>query len=1005
MLSRFVALSNTMIASSPLRRGVYWHLLEITLEDPHYSQYLISLLAGSAARLGLAGPQELFRAYSAQIAIQVSRGGADFLQLPPKVLGFRTHKECADSTLSTVLPTTIVSDYNQAKELGLGRPSILHHDFFNRYCRAIRREPTEVLRECFSQIVAGSIIFDNESATGSKSKSGAFRHWLLQCAHECNPDRDPRDYMKERADAIAAAIFCYGGDIDYQFDGDIVDALRRSHPDHSEIWVKTFQKLNQFRRADDFTMHAVHFPAATTWVIIKSLAWFTDTFVGQADDGEGMSSIYHIIHRLFAAVHSTPIVNEQLRYTHSLCIFLTITEGILGRGPMIYTILTHSIALLSQEDLAHSAQSIITWTLERARNTDNSCEDIGIGALISRIAEISVQFSHSKDQKTSRMGFQLLDWAEMELEKLSEIEVFREELQVVVTLWPRTLRIQGDGFITEDSTERTEKVLSHGGTIPTGRFRIVRQLNAIPMYATGTFATEHFWILKESIPTDDLLMSDDLSAFMELLYKGSGKFRSIRTDTPQEDSLASQHRTNQGGHVKHVIVSWLLRQTAVATADALDTIHSALRKLCHPSCGVPLSADDTVLLLFRAGALEPVPVVECDTSFLERPNSLDLASNYGKWLRGITVFFSQLLSRGDIFYAQLYPLLAENAAFAVNLLPILVHQLLISDQEGFFEPPIRPMMSNYLLAVICASRTDTNVLQAIVDLILHLRHFQRPGDDPVGYDKWLDVQFMDVCKTSLKCGAYTTALLFLELAQEYRDGGSESFQDTWELDMETILYEIYRHIDEPDGFYAIKGRDIRKHLVQKFHHENKWDKAFQSHVSQFEVAQSGFQWTSESEHRISGVVESLHSYGFSHLAMSLARGSPEGTSADFVYSLAWRTDAWDFPQVLDDDSRNALLYGVMRAVHRGKDVESTKLLCETAARREMQTLRNTNPENVAEIRNAIQSLLCLREVRRWMQNWRQLQAQPDFSASKKKDYFNLSPELEYVFHLGAWPAF
>jgi ataxia telangiectasia mutated family protein len=876
------------------------------------------------------------------------------------------------------------------------RQSVLNDAFFDRYCKATHREPAEALRDCFTQIVAGSIVFDSEAAAPSKSQSNSFQDWILQCAHDCDPGRDPRDYVKERAAAIAAAIFSYGGDVDYHSEGAIVDHLRHSSRDHGAMWVKTFRKLNQYRRFDDFPMHQVHFPAATTESIIKSLGWFTTTFVGQSGEQEGMSHLYHIIHHLFAAVHSTPLVNEQLRYIHSLCICLSISEGALAMAPMIQAILTHSIALLSQEDMTHSAQSIITWSLECARHANDSCQDIGLGALISRIAELSVRFSNSKDQRTSSMGFQLLGWVEAELQRLCEVDAFQEELQVVITLWPRPLRIQRNDITDEDFTERTARVLSRGDASPTGRFRVVRQLNQIPMYSTGIFATEHFWTLKESIPVDDLLMHEDLCAFMELLYKGSGKFHSIRSDAPEEDGLAHRHRQAPEEPVKHAIVTWLLSQMAVVTADTLDTIHNTLRRLCHPICGVPLSNNDTVLSLFRAGAQEPLQVVECDMSFLKKQASRDLASNYEKWLCDTAIFFGQILSKADIFYAQIHSLLTESDTFATNLLPILVHQVLSSDYDGVFEAPMRAILSNYFLTLMRSSTTDTIVLQAIIDLILHLRHFERPGDDPVGYDKWLDIGLMDVCKTSLKCGAYTTSLLFLELAQEYRDGDDNSALDEWELDTETVLYEIYRHIEEPDGFYAIKGKDIRKHLIQKFHHENKWDKAFQSHVSQFEVAQSGIQ-SGASRHNLFGVVESLHSYGFSHLAMSLARSMSEDTSADFIYSLAWRTDAWDLPQILNYDSRNASLYGVMRAVHRGKDIESTKLLCELAARREMQTLRTTNPENVVEIRNSIQSLLCFREIQHWVQDWRQLQSQPISSSAKRfNKYFVLSPELEYA---------
>jgi ataxia telangiectasia mutated family protein len=999
MLTRFVALANTMVVSSPLRRGVYWHLIEVTLDDSYYTRYLVPLLEGIARRLGLGGIQSLFRAYAAQIAVQAQNGPSDFLHLPPRVLGYRTHKECSDSTFSIVLPITIVtslvtSDQKGQKSYG----SVLKNSFFDRYCKTVRQEPIHALKECFSQLVAGFIIFNQEgSLPRTRGESYPLREWIIQCARECDKGADPEQYVRIRADSIVASILCFGGDIDYHPDGSIVEALRRSDPSAAEVFIR----LNKFRRFNDFPMHMVNFPAASTDAVLNSLKWFTDTFVDKLEHGLGMATIYHATHHLFAAVLSTPLVNEQLRYIHSLSLWLAISAAILDQPPMMRMLLTHSLALLPQEDLTHSAQSIISWTLEQTRHSESSGSDIELSIVISRIAELGVQFSRSPDQPTLDIGHDLLDWIEKELQTLRESVEIRRILEPTITLWPRTLN--GQSQFSTDSREfidaQTVGVLSAGQQRLLGRFRAVRHLNSIPLYATYTFAADHFWTLKTSIPDDSLLLQEDIDAFTELLSKSSGHFQPVRSELPEEDRLTDRQRANAQQSIKLVIVQWLLDLMAVATSSSLHIIHGTLRLLCHPKCGEPGTTDHPVLSLFRVGALDPIHATPCEPSDLKRSSFRNLASDYSRWISDITVFLARLLAKVDIFYGQLPPLLISETSFAANLLPILVHQLLICDRKEPFLGSLRPLLSTYIRSIIHSDSAETAVREAVLNIILHLRHFSRPdGNDPLGHDKWLDLDFLELCRTSLSCGAYTTSLLFLELAEEYRIGDGKKkkpqIDNNWDQEKEDVLYEIYRHIDEPDGFYAIKGRDIQKHLMHKFHHEKKWAKAFQSHVSQYEGVRNGDNTVNDERQGLPGVIQSLHSFGFNQLAMSLARGATTVSSADLAYSLAWRTETWDLPQAANPSLPSSFLYGVMRSVHRGRNVSITQNLCDKAVRWEMQQLRSTNVENVVEIRRVIQSLLCLREVKQWLNEWRLLNSQSLSHSDSFLKFSQLSSELE-----------
>ncbi|KAG8758789.1 Serine/threonine-protein kinase tel1 [Serendipita sp. 396] len=992
MLNRFIVLSNVMIASSPVRRGAYWHLIEVTLEAPHLTRYVVALLKCISTRLGFSGQQELYSAFAEQLAVQVHLNSGDFLQIPPRVLGFRNHKECADASFGVVVPVMIM-----AREASSYLTSARQDPFFIRYCKASQKSPDRALKECFPRLVAYAVVF-HENTQSAPDNSAALKEWILQCAKDCGAD-NPMEYVRVRADQIAAAILCYLADIGYEPDGPIAEGLRNLRPKDGQDIVNIFSEMNKFRRIDDFRMHDVNYPVATTTTILTSIGAFT-SFLG-LDSDSGLSMVYHTTHNLFSAVHLNPLVNEQLRYMQSLSLWLAMSAGI-ADPPFIHMLLTDSFALLQQEDLIHGAQSIASWALAQLRRLQPRSDDIDLGILVTRIADLSVQYSQSSETYTAQIGRELLDWIEEELLLLSQVPSLLKRMQLISTLWPRKITHHprpSPGFDRSGDSQAINALLQ-GDHQLLGRFRLTKSLSSLERYDPSLFATVHFWSLKEHIPDSRSLLPDDTDAFLELLYRCSGQFHSIGREVSEDRSLARRHRLEYETRdrddleppIKAIIVKWLFQELTFTKPHCLHIIHRTLRLLCHPDCGDMSSVGDKMLFLFIEGAMEPLQANSINLSELKEGLYSSRSSDFTSWIKTTSILLARLLSSKDLFYAQLESLLTAETNFPTNLLPILVHQALLRDCEESQSTRLRPILSSFFSEAIRSRDSDILVRQSILDIIVHLRTFEHPGNDPVGYDKWLDFDFLDLCKASLACGSYTTALLFLELDAEYQ--GNHVADRDWEQKREDVLYEVYRHINEPDGFYAIKGRDIRRHLMHKFHHEGKWDKAFQSHVSNFEGQQVSA--VNSQSQDLSGVIQSLYSFGFNHLALTLTRNTSTKTSIDTMYSLAWRTGAWDLPQPSDLTSRDCNLYSVMRSIHRGRDLSATNRICDRVIRHEIQQLRIANSENVLEMRTAIDSLLCLREVRQWIQDYQRERLQPPSPSSEwYKRLSHLSTELDF----------
>jgi ataxia telangiectasia mutated family protein len=252
-------------------------------------------------------------------------------------------------------------------------------------------------------------------------------------------------------------------------------------------------------------------------------------------------------------------------------------------------------------------------------------------------------------------------------------------------------------------------------------------------------------------------------------------------------------------------------------------------------------------------------------------------------------------------------------------------------------------------------------VRTIVDIVLHLRNFtpqvEKQADqkktDALSYDKWLAIDYTLLARNSILCGSYTTSLLFLELAAEYSEG---VFVDNGA----EIMYEIYSHIDEPDGFYGIKTQNLHQFLIKRFHHERQWDKAFRFHSAALEAGNAD---AAEAD----GLLQSFHSFGFNHLAIDTLQSSSfsVGATPGMNYRLGWRTETWDLPERQGEGNPGAPLYNALRAVHRTRNPRVIQSVVRGAISEEMERLRVLGSENVAEIRDAAQSLMCLNQVSQW----------------------------------------
>ncbi|KAJ6493513.1 hypothetical protein C8R47DRAFT_1118464 [Mycena vitilis] len=967
MLTRLLSLGNMMIVSSAVRCEAYWHLLEGSLYTDLYYLHTEGILLGVSQRLGLPAFAVLFEAYASRLAFTIKACGVDFLRFPPRLLGYSDRKECAEANFLAFTPTNLVAEADR-------QTSHMGRRLFEGHCKVIQKPAAEGIRACFADIVGYQILQTLLGLEEGQSMPTDDLNSLLleRTMTEDNPT-DFRDALLDNVDGVVTWIVRTLGDQDFQSNGPIVRALEAV--DATGNMAGIFQALVRHRKLDDFDTHAPNVPSFPSPTILQALSWF-DSFV---PDTDATATAYHVTHELFADIQRSPLVNEQLRLINALCLFIAFRHDSFQDPTLLHALIRGATVLMAQSDLARAAESMLEWVFDCYRTS--RANNPRFPDVLIRICCFANDYGRKPPNSPLHvLGQSLRTWIDGQVLCLSTAKSKSLKASVVRALsaWPHTLSPQLAELCTSITSANLSTVLSDP-SIVSNKFRLVRQLRDHALAADRDperFAETDFWRLRECIPSSEKLQEEDIDAFAGLLEIYEGR---IGTFDREQHLRTRQHRNVSSGALpQNWIVHELLNMLEASDGSQVHVAYRTLRSIMSvspPNVSAHVSHEYQDELRFLQ-AYRRIPKTRPARNLEELMNSeayLDAVGDFPRWVGMIATLLSDILSVAEPFYAQLTLILQADAAFTEQTLPVLVHSVLESERSSAGWKASLPALqcrntlTAYFAAVLNSGRASIPVVRSIVDTVLHLRNFTPQVEkevekadpkksDALCYDKWLAIDYTLLARNSIACGSYTTSLLFLELAAEY---STDSPSDDGAA---TILYEIYSHIDEPDGFYGIKTQNLHQFLIKRFHHEKQWDKAFRFHSASLEAGNND-------PAEANGLLQSFHSFGFNHLAIDTLQSSSFSAGATFTpgmnYRLGWRTETWDLPERQGEGNPGAPLYNALRAVYRARNPRVIQAVVRGAISEEMGRLGVLGSENVAEIRDAAQNLMCLNQVAQW----------------------------------------
>lgn len=988
MLTRTLCLGNIMVVSSAVRRGPYWHLIEAAFHSPLYTRHIQATLAGVSERLGLPKLSGLFEAYASQIAYSIRQAFQDVLRLSPQLLGYQNRRECAEATFRLFTPTNVMAGGGNSEAIAHG------HRLFLSHCAANQKTAADGLQECLGDLIGFQLVFWlDEGRVKCDTPPMQLEKMLKDKGVDLNAEQGFSRCVERNAASIAAAVVRSLGDQDFSVDGAIMQAIKAHDSSHS---AQIFKALSKYRTLDDFSIHTPNLPAFGSSTVLQALNWCIS--LAARDHVKAIS--YHVLHQLFAQVQTSPLVNEQMRLLNGISLLVAVRHEDFSDPTLLHTLIHEATSLLAQADLVQAARSFLEWGFTMYRLT--SQVDPRFPDILIRVCAQAHDYSLvTDDVQIAGVGKDLLHWIDKQALELCRSVKIRSQVMKALSAWPHQPSSELLSVYEDITADGLSAILSDH-RIASNKFRLVKRLRGLAeqhVYNQTQFAMTDFWRLKDCIPTRDQLQPDDVDAFASLLIANNGDIYSFGREQPFPQTLRGRHRRNakkpetpqMESSPQRVIIQTLLAMVDGNSLQEVSLAYSTLRSV------VSASPSDTLLLQSwpvesRAPLeyLQQYPV-KAKTRHIRSIDGLQamtgchLESEFYKWISELTILLSDVLSAVDPFYAQFSAILERDVSFADEMLPVLVHTLLQNELNQSESKAVasKSQLSQFFSAILAMDNVHLSCLKSIVDVVLHLRNFRPKGStDCLAHDKWLDIDYLLLARSAVTCGAYTTALLFLELAAEYQSLDMDNAEG-----IEHLLFEIYSHIDEPDGFYGIKTADLRHFLIKRFHHEKQWEKAFRFHGAALEAG-------SPEAIDTDGLLSSFHAFGFDHLAIGTLRMSQVGfdsrtSSSAMCYQLGWRTETWDLPDNAGDNI-GATLYQALRAVHRERDPRAVDTMVRSSLCDEMDRLRQLGTENISGIREVARNIMCLSQITHWRSNAMQQQL------SRKSEDIRSLPNLTEI---------
>lgn len=945
--------ANVMIASEYYRPLAYHPIIIFAALDASKTTniYVRSLLAATSKRLKLQEPSMLYT-YLAPftMAEQLLSKKEALTILDPTAFGFGSKRELYEAGFVDLAAMVLAGP----------RP-----EYYDQMCAYAGITPLIGLKLCLHSYIAVELVLRG-GTRGDQEQTDVRINDRLQPV--CKDEGTTLGHLfRSVQDLVAYRIFACIQEPDYSLP--ILVEQVADFPDSRRILTAILGDISTTFKSNRLAPPSVRLREGL------SCLYGNHTAVKGALRNEAV--LYSVMHRLLSSAVSHPFTSEQLRLLHNAVICIACATDLTTRYRSVFLLtMQRCIPLLRYRHLYSISGRLFLWSMSQLLlptqlSEDTVPEDLG-QVLVEAGTSLHEHYAAIDGVSVEEANRLLLALeAQVNQAAVSKNAELAKACRRALCFWPR--RIMAHASLKARDVIRA---INDSVTIPNLQVaKVLRELVAVEtdhkMAVVKDNLPKLLWqMLDKSDRTVMRLDSESAGALGDLLLCAGGNIQPARLD---------EYQTSQEVH-------------ACTYADVRNTIVKAVSKLALLNGGpVVTLAFDTLRAIFSqtgsdTSLIMPQSITLIAAKQLQRagvyppPVAVNIAELNGAdvwlvkgtqqhtWHKDFGALICSYLAQSDDFFGPLLPLIHGVDGFAKTIIPQLIHASLTQVNPDR-RTEARHVLSTYFVQLI---RLESPCSPDVLDLVIYLRRF-RPvfvdEHDVSSRDRWLDISWLLCAQAAASCSRYASALMFMELAREYKETAaptprtallSNQAEDTYRR----LLYDVYGNIGEPDGFYSISAADPNEGVIRQIQHEGRWLDALSWHSAQLEISKSR-------RSSADGVASALFLSDMPHTSALLSAHGPvvESQSIDSTLSrarfeLAWRAETWDVPLTYTSgqNSSEARLFRTMRINHVDVDKKAAFPKISRLLQGEAFKLMQVDAANPTPEPANIDALMCIRIV-------------------------------------------
>ena len=743
---------NCCIASAQLRAAAIYHLYEVPTSSGIFNDHLKVGLEHTADRLGLDGTSTLYLFHAPLIVSSQICAAQNPLQVPHSICGFDTQRSYARAILESATPV-MASAMIAERSARRGDPSTGAHKVFGSICEAAGMIPADVVQRNLPSIVA-RILTEGQDMNRSMES--------LALLPGMDKSRNGK-HLKAIAEDTAASILEL---LEPTLQNVVVTLLDQ----HTTLGgTNVFAAIVPEPAVVDVSTPGLP-PQASLGQVLRALSYVKEN--SKLSDSK---AVFASLVRLFDRVHGSFLVLEQTRRLAAVALIITLYVGEFQNPSILGLFLRECLPLLAMPDLCRMTFAMLQWGIAQLEKVVQPPQDLVL--LLARLGTIGSDVAREEtipDELKDAIKSWLMDQAAIWDSSVN----LRQAWRSAHSAWPADLRTgeaEESLSFSQIASQAHDIDLSRRTEICRPILSALKRDRLASTDALASFQHQHFWTLKEGLDAS----SEGFMDFLDLLYLARGEVHPptlesyteiFNEKTPSAKSSKEDATITLRATIVDKIAQITYREnhseriTAITALQALLSRVDDLRKSQHLSSGVK----DLLSLLTVDQAVDNDTAATGLDGLSDAEKWIKLSGQPSIWIVDICKVVIGSIEHNADFYRALVPLLASMPQVAETLLPFLVHALLLgSIMLAGTASDDATALSSFFSAHLASLDTGEVVTQVIINVVLHLRRY-RPPLSPgraheLDYEEWLDLDYILLGEAAVRCGAYTTAIMFLEI--------------------------------------------------------------------------------------------------------------------------------------------------------------------------------------------------------------------------------------------------